>query len=197
MQEPHLSPRWIKWQPASTADQYVNLFCLLLCQVHCSWHCSLSLRIKSQSGAYITSDFSGKKSLVIWIREKWIFHGISNSTVYSFFSNSIIAHHIATNFSCTCHASTTVVGCAKFCSGHSIRIEMRAKLYFNWIWIASEMYFRQHSNNQLSLFVIMMETGKYLSLWWKLQEIWFLFGWLPLIISQQRTFVICSSTIHN
>ena len=47
--------------------------------------------------------------------------------------NSVAGHQIATNF-CTCHDSTAVVPCAKFCSDHCIRIEMRA----NRIWIAME-----------------------------------------------------------
>ena len=49
--------------------------------------------------------------------------------------NSVAGHQIATNF-CTCHDSTAVVPCTKFCSYHCIRIEMRVKRNFHRIWIA-------------------------------------------------------------
>ena len=52
-------------------------------------------------------------------------------------SNSVTGHQIATNF-CTCHDSTAVVPCTKFCSDHCIGIEMRAKRNFYRIWIAME-----------------------------------------------------------
>ena len=51
--------------------------------------------------------------------------------------NSVAGHQIATNF-CTCHDSTAVVPCTKFCSDHCIRIEMRVKRNFHRIWIAME-----------------------------------------------------------
>ena len=51
--------------------------------------------------------------------------------------NSVAGHQIATNF-CTCHGSTAVVPCAKFCSDHCIRIEMRANRNSHRIWIAME-----------------------------------------------------------
>ena len=51
--------------------------------------------------------------------------------------NSVVSHQIATNF-CTCHDSTAVVPCTKFCSDHCIRIEMRVKRNFHRIWIAME-----------------------------------------------------------
>ena len=51
--------------------------------------------------------------------------------------NSVTGHQIATNF-CTCHDSTAVVPCTKFCSDHYIRIEMRVKRDFHRIWIAME-----------------------------------------------------------
>ena len=51
--------------------------------------------------------------------------------------NSVAGHQIATNF-CTCHDSTAVVPCAKFCSDHSIRLEMRVKRNFHRIWNAME-----------------------------------------------------------
>ena len=37
--------------------------------------------------------------------------------------NSVVGHQIATIF-CTCHDSTAVVPCTKFCSDHSIRLEI-------------------------------------------------------------------------
>ena len=48
---------------------------------------------------------------------------------------SVAGHQIATNV-CTCHDSTAVVPCTKFCSDHCIRIEMRVKQNFHRIWIA-------------------------------------------------------------
>ena len=51
--------------------------------------------------------------------------------------NSVAGHQIATNF-CTCHDSTAVVPCAKFCSDHCIRIEMRANRNSHRIRIAME-----------------------------------------------------------
>ena len=51
--------------------------------------------------------------------------------------NSIAGHQIATNF-CTCHDSTAVVPCTKFCSNHCIRIEVRVKRNFHRVWIAIE-----------------------------------------------------------
>ena len=51
--------------------------------------------------------------------------------------NSVAGHQIATNF-CTCHDSTAVVQCTKFCSKHYIRIEVRVKWNFHRIWIAME-----------------------------------------------------------
>ena len=50
---------------------------------------------------------------------------------------SVAGYQIATNF-CTCHDSTTVIPCTKFCSDHCIRIEVRVKLNFHRIWIAME-----------------------------------------------------------
>ena len=44
---------------------------------------------------------------------------------------------VATNF-CTCHDSTAVVSCTKFCSDHCIRIEVSVKRNFHRIWIAME-----------------------------------------------------------
>ena len=52
-------------------------------------------------------------------------------------SNYVAGHQIATNF-CTCHDSTAVVPCTKFCSDHCIRIEMRVKRNFHRIRIAME-----------------------------------------------------------
>ena len=51
--------------------------------------------------------------------------------------SSLAGHQIATIF-CTCHDSTAVVPCTKFCSNHCIRIEMRVKRNFHRIWIAME-----------------------------------------------------------
>ena len=51
--------------------------------------------------------------------------------------NSVIAHQIATNF-CTCHDSTAVVTCTKFCGDHCIRIEVKANRNSHRIWIAME-----------------------------------------------------------
>ena len=39
---------------------------------------------------------------------------------------------------CTCHDSTAVVPCTKFCSDHGIRVEVRVKRNFHRIWIAME-----------------------------------------------------------
>ena len=51
--------------------------------------------------------------------------------------NSVAGHQITTNF-CTCHDSTAVVPCTKFCSDHGIGVEVRVKRNFHRIWIAME-----------------------------------------------------------
>ena len=51
--------------------------------------------------------------------------------------NSFTGHQITTNV-CTCHDSTTVVPCTKFCSDHCIGIEVRVKRNLHRIWIAME-----------------------------------------------------------
>ena len=61
----------------------------------------------------------------------------SNSMESSPCCNSVTGHQIATNFG-TCHDSTAVVPCTKFCSDHCIEIEMRVKPNFHRIWIAME-----------------------------------------------------------
>ena len=55
----------------------------------------------------------------------------------SFSSNSTTDDHIATTFG-TCHDSTAVVPCAKYCSDHFISIWMRAKWNFHHIWNVME-----------------------------------------------------------
>ena len=72
----------------------------------------------------------GPVSLTVFTRN-------SNSMETSPWHNSVAGHQIATNF-CTCHDSTAVVPCAKFCSDHCIRIEVRVKWNFHRIWIAME-----------------------------------------------------------
>ena len=49
--------------------------------------------------------------------------------------NCVAINQIATHF-CTCHDSTAVVPCTKFCSDHCVRIKMRVKRNFHQIWIA-------------------------------------------------------------
>ena len=39
---------------------------------------------------------------------------------------------------CICHNSTAVMSHAKFCNDHLMRIKVRAKQNFHWIWIAME-----------------------------------------------------------
>ena len=48
--------------------------------------------------------------------------------------NSVTVHQIAT-FCCTCKDNTALVPCAKFCSYHYIRFEMKEKLNFHHIWL--------------------------------------------------------------
>ena len=57
--------------------------------------------------------------------------------------NSVAGHQIATNF-CTCHDSTAVVPCTKFCSDHGNHgVEVRVKRNFHRIWIAMEKTFSE------------------------------------------------------
>ena len=72
----------------------------------------------------------GPVSLTIFARN-------SNSMETSPCCNSVAGHQIATNC-CTCHDSTAVLPCTKFCSYHCIRIEMRVIRNFHQIWIAME-----------------------------------------------------------
>ena len=51
--------------------------------------------------------------------------------------NAVAGHEIVKKF-CTCHDSTAVVPCAKFCSDRCIRIEVRVKRNFHRVWIAME-----------------------------------------------------------
>ena len=62
------------------------------------------------------------------------FDRYSNTMETSPCHNSLAGHQIATNF-CTCHDSTAVVPCTKFCSDHGIRIEVGVKRNFHRIWI--------------------------------------------------------------
>ena len=64
--------------------------------------------------------------------------------------NSVTGHQIATNF-CTCHDSTAVVPCTKFCSDHCIRIEMRVKRNFHRILIAMEKTVKRGLGGYLKL----------------------------------------------
>ena len=61
----------------------------------------------------------------------------SNLMHISFCCNSLPGQQIATNFS-TCHDSSAVVACAKFCSNHFTSICMRANCDFLLIWIVME-----------------------------------------------------------
>ena len=61
----------------------------------------------------------------------------SNSMETSPCCNSVAGHQIATIF-CTCHDSTAVVPCRKFCHDHCIKMEMGVKRNFHGIWIAME-----------------------------------------------------------
>ena len=51
--------------------------------------------------------------------------------------NSVAGHPIATIF-CTCHDSTAVVPCTKFCSDRCVRIVVTVKRNFHRIWITME-----------------------------------------------------------
>ena len=79
--------------------------------------------------------------------------------------NSVAGHRIVTN-PCTCHDSTAVVPCTKFCSDHCIRIEIRVKRNFHLIWIAIEksLVKRGPVQETLTLFVLnfICETLKYI-----------------------------------
>ena len=72
--------------------------------------------------------------------------------------NSVTGHWIATGF-CTCHDSTAVVPCTKFCSIHCIRIEMRAKWGFHPIWVAMGEPFVIRGPGPLVSFQAYLETS--------------------------------------
>ena len=72
----------------------------------------------------------GPVSLTVFARN-------SNSMETSPCHISVAGHQIATNI-CTCHDSTAVVPCTKFCSDHWIRIEVRVERNFHRVWIAME-----------------------------------------------------------
>ena len=55
-----------------------------------------------------------------------IFHHNSNLTEILFYCNSVPCHQIATNF-CTCHDSSAVMACAKFCSNYFITCWLKTK----------------------------------------------------------------------
>ena len=52
--------------------------------------------------------------------------------------NSIVVHQTATNF-CTCHDSTAVLSCAKFCSYGWVKIKVRMNQILHWIWNVAEI----------------------------------------------------------
>ena len=83
---------------------------------------SLAVHRQTLSGA------QGPVSLTLYARN-------SNSMETSPCHNSVAGQQIATSF-CTCHDSTAVVPCTKFCSDHCIRIETRVKRSFHRIWVA-------------------------------------------------------------
>ena len=62
----------------------------------------------------------------------WVYHCNSNLMENLFRCNFVHDFQIATKF-CTCHDSTAVVSCAKFCSRYFIKLWVRAKV-FHWIW---------------------------------------------------------------
>ena len=106
--------------------------------------------------------------------------------------NSVAGHRIATN-PCTCHDSTAVVPCIKFCSDHCIRIEIRVKRNFHQIWIAIEksLVKRGPVQETLTLFVLnfICETLKYicilfhfLTLRWNRSSTASLLAWKDLFI---------------
>ena len=80
-----------------------------------------------------------------------------------FCCNSAPDDQIASNF-CTCHNSTAVVACAKFCSNHFIKNWMRAKQNFHRIWIMMELSWLVWSPECVLLF-----AGRIASKW-KRQE---------------------------
>ena len=84
--------------------------------------------------------------------------------------NSVAGHQITTNF-CTCHDSTAVVPCTKFCSYHCIRIEMRVKRNFHRIWIAMEKP------------LVKQGPGKKTSLYW-IRFLRYIMG-IPALVSWQ------------
>ena len=61
----------------------------------------------------------------------WFFACNLNSMETSPCCNSVTDHQIATNF-CTCHDSTAVVPCTKFCSDHGFRIEISIEFELRW-----------------------------------------------------------------
>ena len=78
-------------------------------------------------------------SMSSWVHfMEQLFHQNSSLMGNMLCCNSIVSHLIATNF-CTCHNSTAVVACAKFCSDHILRIGMRAKQNLHRTWIAIKM----------------------------------------------------------
>ena len=68
---------------------------------------------------------------------------------------SVAGHQIATSF-CTCHDSTAVVPCTKFCGDYCIRSEMRVKRNFHRIWIAMEKPLVKRGPASHLLCVVMM-----------------------------------------
>ena len=87
----------------------------------------LKLGVRTHSGTHMCL---GPVSLTVFAHK-------SNSMETSPCHDSVAGHQIATIF-CTCHDSTAVVPCTKFCSDHCIRIDVRVKHNFHRIWIAME-----------------------------------------------------------
>ena len=82
-----------------------------------------------------------------------IFYHNSYSMGIWFCCNSMFSRYIATKFS-TCHDSTAVVTCAKFCSDQMIIFWMRGKLNFHKLWqknIVKWAIYHRHVRRQCRL----------------------------------------------
>ena len=95
------------------------------------------------------SDF-GKTHNLQWKRKMWLTHRPISLMIFHHdwkkmmeilsSYDSIVVGHIATKF-CTCHDSTAVVPCAKFCGDHFIRMRMFGREQ-NEISITFELWWR-------------------------------------------------------
>ena len=102
----------ISWQN-SYCVMYKNFFVITILQSRWEWN-EISIKFEMRWKKHVWNGALGPVSLKFFARNSY-------SMETSPCCNSVAGHQIATIF-CTCHDSTAVVPCTKFCSDHCIKL---------------------------------------------------------------------------